>query len=262
MQINIQTYAAVKGTLIPPSSRVVKDSTPSRHRILRCINFGIGGSLANLFLNMVNLYLVKIEAQWILNERAFYCFIIFFIWKWILTLKKNQFGESSPNLIFVAVNLDPIVKEKKRTDGESWPNVNVEKVNRGEGLRWLGSRCPLTSAKGVTTGALFPYVIGVYCYLEFKLCFFLNLKLFATKVKDLFEPIVFAENNRRYFALRKIFMFVCFCFLVCFFVCFCFLCLFCVVVCFAFFFFFVFCFWDNSMITLVDFPVKNATILY
>ena len=36
-------------------------------------------------LNMMNLYLVKFEARWILNERAFCCFIIFFIWKWILT---------------------------------------------------------------------------------------------------------------------------------------------------------------------------------
>ena len=29
------------------------------------------------------------EAWWILNERAFYCFIIFFIWKRILTYKKQ-----------------------------------------------------------------------------------------------------------------------------------------------------------------------------
>ena len=28
---------------------IVKDSTPSRHRILRCINFGIGESSPNLF---------------------------------------------------------------------------------------------------------------------------------------------------------------------------------------------------------------------
>ena len=67
------------------SSRVVKDSTPSQHRILRCINFGIGESSPNIFLNMMNLYLVKFEARWILNERTFYGFIILFIWKWILT---------------------------------------------------------------------------------------------------------------------------------------------------------------------------------
>ena len=68
------------GTSNSPSSRVVKDSTPSRRRISRCINFGIGESSPNLFLN-----LVRFEAQWILNELAFYCFISFFIWKWILT---------------------------------------------------------------------------------------------------------------------------------------------------------------------------------
>ena len=44
------------GTLNSPSSRVIKDSTPSRRRILRCIDFGIGESSPNLFLNMVNLY--------------------------------------------------------------------------------------------------------------------------------------------------------------------------------------------------------------
>ena len=34
--------------------------------------------------------------------------------------KTNQFGESLPNLMFAAVDLDPIVIEKKGgTDGES-----------------------------------------------------------------------------------------------------------------------------------------------
>ena len=60
--------------------------------------------------------------------------------------KTNQLGESSPNLIFVAVNLDPIVLEKRWTDGESWPNDFIVKVNRGEDLRWVGLRCPLTNA--------------------------------------------------------------------------------------------------------------------
>ena len=45
------------GTLNSPSSRVVKDSTPYRRQILRCIHFGIGESSPNLFLNMMNLYL-------------------------------------------------------------------------------------------------------------------------------------------------------------------------------------------------------------
>ena len=43
--------------------------------------------------------------------------------------KTNQFGESSSNFIFAAVNLDPIDTEKMWTDGESWPNDLVEKVN-------------------------------------------------------------------------------------------------------------------------------------
>ena len=35
----------------------------------------------------------------------------------------------------MAVNLDPIVLEKRLTDGKSWPNVFVEKLNRGEDLK-------------------------------------------------------------------------------------------------------------------------------
>ena len=31
----------------------------------------------------------------------------------------NQLGESLPNFIFAVANLDPIVLEKRRTDGES-----------------------------------------------------------------------------------------------------------------------------------------------
>ena len=63
------------GTLNASSSRVVKDSTPSRSRNLRCINFGIDESSPNSFLNML---------RWIyiwtcLNVRAFYCFLIVFI---------------------------------------------------------------------------------------------------------------------------------------------------------------------------------------
>ena len=58
----------------------------------------------------------------------------------------NQLGESLPNFIFAVVNLDPIGLEKWWTDGESWPYDFVEKVNRGEDLRWVGSRCPLTHA--------------------------------------------------------------------------------------------------------------------
>ena len=51
------------GTLNSPSSRVIKDLTLSRCQSFRCINFGVGESSPNLFLNMMNLYLVKFEAQ-------------------------------------------------------------------------------------------------------------------------------------------------------------------------------------------------------
>ena len=73
------------GTLNSPSSRIVKDLTLSRRQILRYINFGIGESWPISFLDLVNLHLITFEARWILNEHAFYCFIIFFILKWILT---------------------------------------------------------------------------------------------------------------------------------------------------------------------------------
>ena len=77
------------GTLNSLSSRVVKDSTPSRRRILRYIIFGIGESSPILFLDMMNLHLITFEAWWFLNERALYRFIIFFFFKWILTWKKR-----------------------------------------------------------------------------------------------------------------------------------------------------------------------------
>ena len=54
------------GTINSPSSRIVKILTPSRRRtcrILRCINFGIGESSPNLFLNLLNLYLIKFETR-------------------------------------------------------------------------------------------------------------------------------------------------------------------------------------------------------
>ena len=56
--------------------------------------------------------------------------------RFIVRLEKtNQHSESSPNFIFAAVNLDTIILKKRWTDGESWPNDFVEKVNRGEDLR-------------------------------------------------------------------------------------------------------------------------------
>ena len=97
------------GTLNSPSSRVVKDLTPSRRRVLRCINFGIGESSLNLFLNMVILYLVNLERT---GVSLFYYFLYL---KVNLDLEKtnqlDEHDESSP--MFLSVNLDPIVIEKK-----------------------------------------------------------------------------------------------------------------------------------------------------
>ena len=43
--------------------------------------------------------------------------------------------------------------------------------------------------KGLQLDSFNPYAI-VYCYLEFKLSYLENLKLFSIRVKELFEPIV------------------------------------------------------------------------
>ena len=43
----------------------------------------------------------------------------------------------------------------------------------------------------------------MYCYLEFKLSYLKNLKLFSIRVKELFEPIVLRKKRRRVFALFK-----------------------------------------------------------
>ena len=98
--------------------------------------FGHGESSPNNIWNMVNL-----ERTCVL---LFYHFLYF---KVNPDLEKtNQLGESSPNFIFAVVNLDPIILEMRWINGESWPNDFDEKVNRGEVLRWVGSRCPLTRA--------------------------------------------------------------------------------------------------------------------
>ena len=44
-----------------PSSRVVKDSTPFRRRILRCKHFGNGESSPSLFWDVVNLYIIEFK---------------------------------------------------------------------------------------------------------------------------------------------------------------------------------------------------------
>ena len=117
-----------------------------------------GESWPNYFgkeVNLVNLHPTLFSRWWILTQLFWKRIILvnlhptlFSRW-WILTQlfwKRGELGESSPNFIFAVVNLDPIILEKRWIDGESWPNDLVEKVNRGEHLRWVGSRCPLTRA--------------------------------------------------------------------------------------------------------------------
>ena len=104
--------------------------------ILTYFIFGHGESSPNNIWSMVNL-----ERTCILLFNYFLCF------KVNLGLEKtNQLDESLPNFIFGVLNLDPNLLEKRWIDGVSWPNDFVEKVNRGEDLRWVGSRCPLTRA--------------------------------------------------------------------------------------------------------------------
>ena len=78
-----------------------------------------------LVLNRLNLYLVKFEARWILNERALKCLIYFVYLKVNLDPEKNktnQLGKSSANFIFAAVNLDSIVMGIK---GELMMNLDL-----------------------------------------------------------------------------------------------------------------------------------------
>ena len=147
MKMILDLYAAVNGhpelLLLKDRGRFDAISTSNleiyKFRdwwILTYFIFWHGESSLNDIWSMVNL------------ERA--CVLLFY---YFLCLKENrdlektnQLGESSPNFIFTVVNLDPIIWEKRWIDGESWPNNFVAKVNRGEDLRWVGSRCPLKRA--------------------------------------------------------------------------------------------------------------------
>ena len=144
---NLNFYAAVNGHLELPLLKdrqrfdAVSTSNLEVYKfrdwwILTYLIFGHGESSLTNIWSMVNL------------ERT--CVLLFYYFlclKANLDLEKtNQLGESPPNFIFKVVNLDPIILEKRWIDGESWPNDFVEKVNRGEDLRWVGSRCPLTHA--------------------------------------------------------------------------------------------------------------------
>ena len=102
---------------------------------LEVYKFGIGESSPILFLDMVNLHLIIFEAWWILNERAFYCFIIFFILKWILTSKKQiSLVNLHPTLFLqwwiltqlfwkwgeLMVNPDLTILTKRWTEAKTW----------------------------------------------------------------------------------------------------------------------------------------------
>ena len=104
--------------------------------ILTYFIFGHGESSLNNIWSMVNL-----------ERTCIFLFYYFLCLNVNLDLEKtNQLGESSPNFIFAVVNPHLIILETRWIDGESWPNEFVEKVNRGEDLRWVGSRCLLTRA--------------------------------------------------------------------------------------------------------------------
>ena len=75
-------------------------------------NFGIGESSPNLVLNRLNLYLVKFEARWILNERALKCLIHF---------------------VYLKVNLDPEKKKQNKTKQISLVNLHPTLFS----LQWI-----------------------------------------------------------------------------------------------------------------------------
>ena len=54
----------------------------------------------------------------------------------------------------------------------------------------------LSSLKGSQMVAFSPKAI-VYCYLEFKLRYLKNLKLFSIRVKELLEPIVLRKKKKK-----------------------------------------------------------------
>ena len=97
--------------------------------------FGYGESSPNNIWSMVNL-----ERTCVL---LFYYFLYF---KVDLDLEQISLVNLHPTLFFAVVNLDPIIFEMRWINGESWPNDFDEKMNRGEDLRWVGSRSPLTRA--------------------------------------------------------------------------------------------------------------------
>ena len=62
----------------------------------------------------------------------------------------------------------------------------------------------MESVKGSQLGTFCPQAI-VYCYLEFKLHYLKNLKLFSSRVKELFEPIVLRKKGDGFLLFLKAF---------------------------------------------------------
>ena len=132
------------GILNSPSSRVVKDSTPSRGRILRCANFGIGESSPNLFLNMISPSKMwsTVNLEWT-GVLLFYYFVYL---KVNLDLKNQiRLVNLHPTLFSRQWILNQLLKKKC----ELMVNLDLTILLKrwtGVKMRWVGSRCPLTHA--------------------------------------------------------------------------------------------------------------------
>ena len=64
----------------------------------------------------------QFEARWILIRTGFYCFIILFLWKWILTLKKKKKKKKSHivhqiNVVFTEITTNKRLKIIYRVQG-------------------------------------------------------------------------------------------------------------------------------------------------
>ena len=105
-------------------------------------------ALANLHLIYFLIWLIftYIWSMVNLEQTDVLLFYYFVYLKVNLDLEKISLVNPHPTSFFAAVNLDPADIEKRWIAGESWPNCYLEKVNRGENLSLVGSRCPLMCA--------------------------------------------------------------------------------------------------------------------
>ena len=105
---------------------------------------------------------------------------------WVLTaiIKKYIFLEKKKylNMLYLISSTHLHLKQTKPTR-KSAPCL----------FTWVNLRF-LRTFKGSQLGTLCPYAI-VYCYLEYKLRYLKNLKLFSIRVKELFEPIVLPKKK-------------------------------------------------------------------